>query len=467
MTTRLLHPAALTLTLAAMAPAAHSAGVEIFNQLCATCHGPQGRGGSAPSLVDDVWTNGGDDAKLRVAIAEGFIDKGMPAFKAALSEDDITGLIAYLREQQQEALRNPPPVVPALPASTEFGFQTETYTDDVRAPWAIDWLPDGTMLVTEKGGKLKLVRDGKVTATVSGIPESDTGSQAGLLDVAVHPAYANNGWVYLAHSHFGKTPKGRRGSMTRIIRGRIVDGAWTDEQVIWQAPEKSYKPAGGVHFGCRIVFDGKGNLFFAHGERGARDDAQDLSLPNGKIHRVTEEGAIPKDNPFVNTPGALASIWTYGNRNPQGMVLDSRTGVLWETEHGPRGGDELNALQPGRNYGWPVITYGTDYDGTLISTLTAKEGMEQPRLHWTPSIAVTGIAFYHGKPFEKWNGSLLVASLAKQELRRVVIEGDRPLAQELLLSNIGRLRDVAVGPDGFIYLAGNDPDRIVRLVPAK
>jgi aldose sugar dehydrogenase len=450
------------LTLPAVAqPTGKSA--ETFAQLCATCHGPQGRGGSGPSLVDDTWVIGSDGASLRQAINEGNVEKGMPGFKAALGEQEVNGLIAYLKSEYNEAKLHGPLTVPMLPDTAKLGFTTEVVVEGIKTPWALDWLPDGTMLITEKEGRLRLYQAGRLSEPVRGIPEVDTGGQGGLLDVGVHPDYAKNGWVYLAYAHPGKTTKGRKGAMTRLIRGKLADEAWVDEQVIWEAPASSYKSAGGVHFGCRIVFDGKGHVFFSHGERGAREDAQDLSLPNGKIHRVNEDGSLPADNPFVNTPGALPSIWTYGNRNPQGLVRDPRSGILWETEHGPKGGDELNLLLPGRNYGWPVITYGIDYDGTLVSPLTEKEGMEQPRLYWTPSLAVCGMAYYGAETFPTWKGSLLVSSLAKQELRRVVVDGDRVLGQELLLSGIGRLRDVQVGPDGFIYLAVNEPDRIVRI----
>jgi glucose/arabinose dehydrogenase len=208
-------------------------------------------------------------------------------------------------------------------------------------------------------------------------------------------------------------------------------------------------------------------LFFSIGERGRMHDAQSVSLPNGKIHRVMDDGRIPPDNPFVNQPGAVKSIWSYGHRNPQGLVFNQQTHELWETEHGPRGGDELNLILPGRNYGWPEITYGMDYNGTPISAFTAKEGMEQPVVHWTPSIAVCGIDFYHGDKFPKWQGNLFVTSLAGQEFRRLVIEGHTVKEQEVVFKNVGRVRDVVSGPDGLVYVALNSPDEIVRLEPVK
>jgi glucose/arabinose dehydrogenase len=216
------------------------------------------------------------------------------------------------------------------------------------------------------------------------------------------------------------------------------------------------------------VFDDRGHLFFTIGERGRAENAQNLKLPNGKVHRVRADGKIPADNPFLREPGAMPSIWSYGNRNPQGLARHPVTGELWETEHGPRGGDELNLIRPGRNYGWPVITYGMEYNGTPVAGgLTAKAGMEQPITHWTPVIAVCGIDFYTGEKFSQWKNNLFVTGLATQELRRLVLAGHTVTAQEVIFKNIGRVRDVANGPDGFIYVALNGPDRIVRLEPAK
>lgn len=285
------------------------------------------------------------------------------------------------------------------------------------------------------------------------------------MEVAVHPRHAENGWIYLAYSD-PAVREGREVSLTAIVRGRIRDGAWVDQETIWRAPLEFYRPGGGVHFGCRIAFDQEGFLYFSHGERGRPDDAQNLALPNGKVHRIHDDGRVPADNPFVGRADAFPTIWTYGNRNPQGLDFDPRTGLLWETEHGPRGGDELNVLRRGANYGWPVITHGMNYNGTPVTALTALDGMEAPVVHWTPSLAVCGIDFYTGERFPRWRGHLFVAALAQQEVRRIVIEDGRVAAQEVIFKDLGRVRDVANGPDGALYLALNQPDRIVRLVPA-
>jgi glucose/arabinose dehydrogenase len=235
-----------------------------------------------------------------------------------------------------------------------------------------------------------------------------------------------------------------------------------EQQSVFKVPTELYR-TGENHFGSRLVFD-KGYLFFSIGERGQKDDAQDLSRPNGKVHRIFDDGRVPDDNPFVGKAGALATIWSYGHRNPQGLAKDPSTGLLYDAEHGPRGGDELNLVQRGGNYGWPVITYGMNYDGTPITNETAKEGMEQPVTYWVPSIAVSSIAFYKGSKFPKWDGQLFLGALAQEELRRLVLADGKVTHQEVLFKNVGRVRDVVSGPDGFIYVTF-DGGRVARLVP--
>jgi len=254
-------------------------------------------------------------------------------------------------------------------------------------------------------------------------------------------------------------------AMTKVVRGRLREGRLVDLETLFEAPRALYV-RGEVHFGSRFVFDGEGYLFFSIGERGQKDDAQDLSRPNGKVHRIHDDGRVPADNPFAKRAGAMPTIWSYGHRNPQGLAQHPVTGDLYDAEHGPRGGDELNRVLPGRNYGWPVITYGMDYDGSPITDLTAKAGMEQPVVYWVPSIAVCAIDFYTGDRFPRWRNDLLVSSLAAEELRRVVLDSGKSTKQEVLFKGIGRVRDVVSGPDGLVYVAFNGPDRVARLVPA-
>jgi glucose/arabinose dehydrogenase len=282
-----------------------------------------------------------------------------------------------------------------------------------------------------------------------------------MLDVNIDPDYPQNKWVYLSYSH---KLNDKNLAMTRVVRGKIVDHQWTDQQILFEAPHELYKPSR-HHYGSRIVFPPDGYLYFSIGERGYQNDAQDITKPNGKIHRINRDGSIPDDNPFVNEPNAIKSIYTYGNRNPQGLSVHPVTGRVWETEHGPRGGDELNLIQKGGNYGWPEVTFGINYNGTPITPFNTMKGMVDPIIHWTPSIAVCGIEFYNGDLFAKWKNHLLVTALAFQEVRIVKIEGEKVTDQEIIIKGMGRVRDAAIGPDGAIYIATNGPDRILRLIP--
>jgi glucose/arabinose dehydrogenase len=439
---------------------------KIYAELCASCHGPTMAGAQAPSMLDDTWTHGGDDASITTSIKEGRLAQGMPAWSAALSDQDIRAMVIYIRETAAKAKREKTtfakPAAETSVQSEKHAFKLQTVVEGVKFPWSISFLPDGRMLVTEKGGQLRIVEKGQLAAApVGGVPAVWSKGQGGLLDVAVHPDYAKNGWIYLSYSD----PGAEDSAMTVIIRGKLRDGQLVDQETLFKAPAELYR-TGNVHFGSRFVFDGKGHIFFSIGERGRGVDAQDLSRPNGKVHRINEDGSIPKDNPFVGKAGALPTIWSYGNRNPQGLAQHPVTGDLWEVEHGPRGGDELNRIESGKNYGWPTITYGMNYDGTPMTDKTAQAGMEQPITYWVPSIAVCAIDFYRGSAFPQWKDNLLVSSLAAQELRRLVIENNKVTHQETLFQGVGRLRDVVVGPDGYIYIAFNEPDRIARLVPA-
>jgi glucose/arabinose dehydrogenase len=329
------------------------------------------------------------------------------------------------------------------------------------------FLPDGRALVTEKRGKLWVVENGqRAENDIRGVPAVDTGGQAGLFDVVPHPDYARNGWLYFAYSD-PQERGGRRVSLTRIIRGKLKDGALVEQQTVFQGPLEVYPAAGGVHFGGRIAFDKAGYLFFTIGERGTGLNAQNLAVPMGKVHRIFDDGRVPEDNPFANRSDVDRTIWSYGHRNPQGLAYNRATGELFDVEHGPRGGDEVNLVRKGLNYGWPIITYGMDYPGTPMpnSEGTAKEGMEQPVTYWLPSIAPCGANFYSGDLFPKWKGHLFVASLAAEELHRLEINGGKLVADEILFKGLGRIRDVIGGPDGALYVLL--PDRIARIAPAK
>ena len=438
----------------------------VYADICAACHGPRLEGGKAQSLLDDTWVFGATDADLQRTIADGRLEAGMPAFRSLLSDPEIRAMVYYLREARV-TLGATPPRTPApidsaiVHGSTAHRFRMEPVADGLSTPWGMAFLPDGRLIVSERHGALRLIEIGKpVPAPISGTPRPWVMQDGGLMDVALHPKFAENGWIYLAYSEPGPPPT----STTKVVRGRIRDGQWVDQQTIHQAPASLYV-ADNTHFGARFLFDAAGHLFFSIGDRGTMPDAQSLATPNGKIHRVLEDGTVPADNPFVSTAGAVGSIWSYGNRNPQGLAWHPVTGALWSSEHGPRGGDEINVIEKGQNFGWPTVTYGINYDGSPISARTEAPGLVSPIVAWTPSVAPSGIAFYTGDRFAQWKNDLFVALLAGQSLRRLKIEGRAITEQETIFSGYGRVRHVINGPDGLLYVALNDPGRIVRLVP--
>jgi glucose/arabinose dehydrogenase len=441
---------------------------ELYTEKCASCHGADMEGGSASSLADSQWKYGGDDASVARSIRDGHVDAGMPAMREQLNGPEIRGMLIYIREkaaayERDHTKYNSP--TPGLRVQSEKeAFKLESVMDEgLDTPWAVAFLPDGRMLVTERPGRLRIIQNGRLLPEpVRGTP-AVYGGEGGLLDVAIHPNYSKPGqdWIYLSYGD--KTRGGL--AMTAVIRGHLRDGAFVDQQQIFKADPANYR-VGGQRFGSRLLFDKKGHLFFSIGDRAAPGDEQDLSCPNGKLHRVNDDGSVPKDNPFAHRPGALPTIWSYGHRNPQGLSFDPVTGDLWQSEHGPRGGDELNIVHEGHNYGWPLTTYGMNYDGTPITDHTTLEGTDQPVTTWLPSIAASPITFYTGSRFPEWKNSLFVGALAGQELRRLEISGRSVTHQEILFKGIGRVRDVIDAPDGYLYVVLNEPNRIVRLVPA-
>ena len=439
----------------------------LYQNNCAACHGADLRGAASTSLVDGIWKYGGSDLEIAASIRNGFPDQGMIPWKETLSEQQIRSLVVFLKEKQAMAAAESKPAAP-VDATGAQGTETHSFTVENVASipgilWSIAFLPDATILGAQRDGQLWQIRDGQPNALVKGTPKVWQNGQGGLLEVALHPDYQTNQWIYLSYSEsIGGTENGREAGMTAVVRGRIRDGQWTDQQTLFTTPKELHTNAG-AHFGSRFVFH-DGYLFFGIGDRGRMEQAQDLARPNGKIHRIHDDGRVPADNPFVNTPGALPTIWAYGVRNPQGLVKHPVTGDLWETEHGPRGGDEVNRILPGRNYGWPTITYGINYNGKPITDKTALPGMEQPVHYWVPSIAVCGIDFYQGDQFPLWQNNLLVGGLASEQLHRLVIEDGKVVHDEIILKGKGRIRDVNTGPDGLVYLA-LDSGSLLRLRP--
>ncbi len=341
-------------------------------------------------------------------------------------------------------------------------FHAVTLTEKLDHPWGLAFLPDGRMLVSERPGRLRLVgADGRLDPQpVSGLPPIAAVGQGGLLDVALHPDYARNGWLYLSYA--GEGPGGYG---TEVLRAKLDGHALRDVQVIFRMQPKS---GAGHHFGSRLVFDRQGDLYITLGDRGEMERAQRLDDHAGSVIRLHDDGRVPADNPFVGKPGAKPEKFSLGNRNVQGAALHPQTGELWTHEHGPQGGDEINIIRAGVNYGWPVITYGRNYvTGTKIGEGTAKPGMAPPLLQWTPSIAPSGMAFYTGDRFPQWRGNLFVGALKFQMLVRLQLDGERVVHEERLLEGaLGRIRDVHSGPDGLLYLLTDSPQgRIVRLEP--
>lgn len=327
-------------------------------------------------------------------------------------------------------------------------------------PWGFVFLPNGEMLITEKAGNIKRIKGNQVLdSKVKGGPESTRQGQGGLMDIALHPDFQNNSWVYFTYA---SSEGSGSGAMTAVSRAKWNGTAFTDHTVLYKG---SPNTRAGQHFGSRLAFDKDGYLYFSIGDRGQRDvNPQDITRDGGKIYRIHDDGRIPDDNPFADLRGAKKAIFSYGHRNPQGMAMNPTTGDIWTHEHGPRGGDEVNLIRKGKNYGWPVISYGINYSGTSFTDITEKEGMEQPVSYWKPSIAPCGMDFLSNSAYSGWDGNLIVGSLKFSYLVRCVIEDNKIVRQERIAEGIGRVRSVKQGPDGYIYV-GVEGKGLYRLVP--
>ena len=358
---------------------------------------------------------------------------------------------------------------PQVQRSVHYDLRVVTVAEGLINPWSIAFLPGGDMLVTERPGRLRMVRNGTLLPNpVEGVPAVFARGQGGLLDVVPHPQFSTNRLIYISYSK----PYPDSGATTAVARARFENDRLTDVQDIFVAQSR-----GAGHYGCRLAFDRNGMLYLTVGDRQAPPSgnleahpAQNVTDHHGTISRIHDDGRVPQDNPFVSRAGARPEIWTYGHRNSQGLAIHPETGDVWATEHGPQGGDELNLIRPGLNYGWPVIGYGVNYrTGRAIHEGTHREGMEQPVHFWVPSIATSGLLFYTGDKFPEWRGNLFVGGMNGQQLARLTLDGRRVRSEETLLQGLGRIRDVRQGPDGFIYLAIDDrdgkPTPVVRLEP--
>ena len=473
--------------------------IQQFNDQCAACHGEDLRGTPlGKPLVGVDLLHGASVKEIAGNIASGFPDKGMPAWAETLNASQIWNLALYVAEQRQgttilDKRADIPLTIPAGTIVTErHAFRIETVVEGLDPmPFSIAPLRDGRILLSERMRGLSIIsRDGRKSAPIRGTPQvySDSsvflGQVMGLgwmLDVAPHPQFEKNGWIYLQHTDRctdcnAMSRKSKRPvSMNRLIRGRIKDGAWVDQEILWQADPETYTDTSDLAAGGRIAFDDAGYVYFSVGMKAPLDflGIQDLNLPYGKIHRLHDDGRVPADNPFVNTPGALKSIWTYGHRSPQGLEWNPQTRQLWSTEMGPRGGDELNRLLPGRNYGWPIFTNGVHYDGRPVDvsralgiTLEAKD-VEFPVVDMTPAQAISSFVFYRGKAFPKWHNNIIVGTLRATDLLRMEVVDNKVVHTETLLKDLARFRDIEIGPRGELYvlLENAAGSRIIRLVP--
>lgn len=484
---RFPHPAVFAslacMLVATSGPAtAQSDPAALYQRNCAGCHGGDRQGtGLGPALSPQAYRYGGTRADLARIIGRGIASQGMPAFDGTLTPGQIEALAAFLPareaapEEQEEdaedaAAQRVSDPVPGVTDTLDYAVRAEVFVDGLQTVWAMAFLDPGTALVVERTGRLRLVRNGVLDPRpIAGTPQVHVSShrwnQGGLLDIALDPGYADNGWIYLSYSHPLDGAGEDTRAMTRVVRGRVRDHAWVDQQVVFQADAAAYGSTA-WHYGGRMVIDDAGGLLVPVGDRGTMERARDPSDPAGKMHRVQADGGAPAGHAFPALPGALPTLHSLGHRNPQGMAIDPDSGRVWATEHGPRGGDELNIIRAGADYGWPVVTYGINYNGTVLTPHTRAEGIEQPVYYWRPSIGVSGLALYRGAEFPLWNGKLLVTALGRRELRLLTLDGERVLHEEVVFRSAGRPYEPVVGPDGAIYLLTDDPGQILRLTAA-
>lgn len=447
-------------------------GLSLYQNYCAGCHGRQLQGSSASALVNTTFKYGSERDAILKSIRDGIPATQMVNWSNVLSENEIESLADYIVAAQNDPgliLRDK---MPSELTTKDYQLKIEELvTEGFERPWAIEFVDERRALISENKGNLRWLIDGKLDPTpISGLPQTYAADAfGGLMDVAVDPEYNKNGWVYLAMSHNGTDSADKNTpGMTRVVRGKIKDHQWQESQTLFQVHD-SLMVSGGMRWGSRLLFDKQGFLYFTIGDmQQAIQSGNNPQLPSraeGKIFRINSDGSIPKDNPFYGKNGTLQAIYCVGTRNVQGMAQHPITEHIYFTDHGPRGGDELNILKGGANYGWPVITYGVNYNGSVITDKTQMEGMGQPITYWTPSIAVCAAEFVTGNRFDKWQNNLLVTALKYEELRRLVVDGNRVVDQEILLKSRGRVRDVKIGPDGALYVLTNSPDALLRILP--
>jgi glucose/arabinose dehydrogenase len=460
-------------------------GASVYKTYCSGCHGSALQGSSATALIKNDWKHGSDRNSIIKSISNGIPGTEMARFSITLSAKDIEAVADFIVKAQNPKGRNSAAnrnsgkaqnaAAKTAATTRSTTLVTKLYnlnvdklvTAGIKTPMGIEFVDTKTALISGRTGELRWMVNGKLDPKpITGLPKTyGLDLVGGYMDIALDPDYSKNGWIYLSFSHNpGNSTDKNTPGMTKIVRGRIQNHQWINEQTLFEVND-SLNVTGGTRWGCRFLFDKEGFLYFTIGDMNRAEDSQILSRPSGKVYRINRDGSIPKDNPLYGRENCLWAIYSWGNRNVQGLAQHPQTGLIYASEHGPKGGDELNILKKGANYGWPVITYGIDYSGKIITNDTAKQGMEQPITYWTPSIAVCALEFVKGNRFPKWQNNLLVTALAFQELRRLVIDGSKVLEQEILMKGQGRVRDVKLGPDGALYVLTNDPDEVLRITP--
>jgi len=432
-----------------------------YANYCSGCHGSR-----MDMFVDRDWRHGSSKADLFKAIKHGYPDEGMPAFDKTFSDKEIEDLAEYIltgiKNREQYDFRDR--FINGRFESNGVAFELDTIATGIAVPWGIAFLPEGDLLVTERGGTLYRVNN-RQKQKITGTPDVVAEGQGGLLDVALHPDFRKNSLIYLSYSK--PHSENKRLATTAVMQAKLSRNSLSGQKIIFEA--KPYA-ATRHHYGSRLVFDRNGFLFISVGERGNERENPQTTKDNqlGKIHRIKDDGSIPADNPFKDAGGKATTLYCYGNRNPQGMALNPATGVLWENEHGPRGGDEINIIEPGKNYGWPVVSYGINYNGTTLTDKTTAPGIQEPLQYWIPSIGPSGMAFVTGDRYKPWNGAILSGSLRFEYLNISFMDSQKVVKEDKLLKNIGRVRDVRMAPDGYIYIAVEKPAAaIYRLRPVK
>lgn len=420
---------------------------------CASCHGS-----NLEEFMNREWLLGSSSDDIFKNTKNGIEELGMPSFAELYSDEELKKISDFILyeiskdENKEKEYRE----IPDNNLLSSQKFNIKKVVEGFSIGWGMVFLPSGDLLITERSGKLLIFSNGKLDE-INGVPQVYARGQGGLLDIILHPDYEKNGWIYISYSHPFES-----GGNTAILRAKLNGKNLIEKEIIYKAEPGT---TAGVHYGSRMAFDREGYLYFSVGDRGKMNDAQDITKHNGKIHRIKDDGTIPEDNPFVNSPGAIKSIFAYGNRNPQGLIMHPITGEIWSTEHGPKGGDEINIIQKGKNYGWPEISFGINYDGSILTPYSEKEGMQQPIFYWTPSIAPCGMTYVTSEKYPGWKGNILSGSLSFRYLERTILDGEKVIGREKLLEDIGRVRNVIQGPDGYIYISVENPGVIYKLVP--